>query len=331
MKTTDTSSVISLIGNTPLLHLEALSAGLPADIWVKIESRNPAGSVKDRMALAMLSGALERGDVQPGGTVVESTSGNTGIALALLSASLGIKFIAVMPESMSIERRKLIQGYGAKLILTPAKEGMAGANAKAAEIAKEQGAFYTRQFENPDNPRAHREGTGPEIIEALAGMKARTAFGGVEALSDNGTSALNLGAFVAGVGTGGTITGVAEHLKAIGSSARIVAVEPEESPVLSGGAAAPHKIQGIGAGFVPPLLKTELLDKVLRVSGQDAITMARRLRLEFGISCGISSGANVAAALRVAQQEESRGLAVVTIICDTGERYLSTPLFGDNV
>ncbi len=297
--------ITSLIGNTPLVELKHLTQDLPGNLFVKVESRNPGGSVKDRMAVSMIRGAIERGDLQQGGVLVESTSGNTGIALAMIASSLGYSFVAVMPESMSVERRKVLQGFGAKVVLTPAQGGMAEANRVAQEIAQREHGFWINQFSNEDNPKAHFLGTGPEITRDLP----------------------DLGAFVTGVGTGGTITGVGEHLRLINSNAKIIAVEPMESPVLSGGNPSPHGIQGIGAGFIPPVLHRELIDEVLTVSTQDALTMAKRVRMECGFSCGISSGANIAGALKVAAREEFQGLSIVTLICDTGDRYLSTDLF----
>ncbi len=297
--------ITSLIGNTPLVELKHLTRDLPGNLFVKVESRNPGGSVKDRMAVSMIRGAIERGDLQQGGVLVESTSGNTGIALAMIASSLGYFFVAVMPESMSVERRKVLQGFGAKVVLTPAQGGMAEANRVAQEIAQRENGFWINQFSNEDNPKAHFLGTGPEITRDLP----------------------DLGAFVTGVGTGGTITGVGEHLRLINSNAKIIAVEPMESPVLSGGNPSSHGIQGIGAGFIPPVLQRNLIDEVLTVSTQDAIATATRVRKECGFSCGISSGANIAGALKVAAREEFQDRSIVTLICDTGDRYLSTDLF----
>lgn len=298
-----------MIDLSSLLEAQGSKGSSSTQLYAKVESRNPGGSVKDRMAYSIIKGAMDRGELHRGDTVIESTSGNTGIALAMISAALGLHFVATMPESMSVERRHLLRGFGAELVLTPADKGMSGANAKAEEIAKERGYFWTRQFENLDNPKAHRLGTGPEITRAVP----------------------NLGAFVAGVGTGGTITGVGEHLGEIGSPAELIALEPADSPVLSGGSPGPHKIQGIGAGFIPTILKTELLKEIITITNEEAFAMAVRIRKEFGINAGISSGSNVAGALKVATRDSMKGLAVVTVICDTGDRYYSTPIFPEVV
>ncbi len=307
--------VDATIGSTPLVRLNRLAAGLGAAVSVKLESRNPGGSVKDRIALGMIDDAEERGLIAPGRSViVEPTSGNTGIALAMIGAARGYRVILTMPESMSAERRRLAAAYGAELILTPRAEGMAGAVAAAERIAAgTEGGFLTRQFDNPANPAAHYATTGPEIDAAL------------------GTE--TLGAFVAGVGTGGTVTGVGRYLREHRPDALVVAVEPAESPIIGQTLAGepltpgPHAIQGIGANFVPSVLGLDVLSEVLRVTGDEAIAMARRLAAEEGLLVGISSGANVAAALRLAARPELAGTTIVTVAPSTGERYLSTPLW----
>jgi len=303
------------IGDTPLVRLNRLAEGLPAAVAVKLESRNPGGSVKDRIARSMLDDAEARGLIEPGRSViVEPTSGNTGVALAMIGAARGYRVILTMPESMSIERRMLLAAYGAELVLTPRADGMRGALEAADRIAAEtDGAFLTRQFDNPANPAAHYRTTGPEIDAALG--------------SDT------LGAFVAGVGTGGTITGVGRYLAEHRPDALRVAVEPTESPIIAQRIAgedltpAPHGIQGIGANFIPSVLDLGLLSEVQHVSGADAIAMARRLAAQEGLLVGISSGANVVAALRLAARPELVGTTVVTVAPSTGERYLSTPLW----
>jgi len=307
--------VDATIGSTPLVRLARLADGLGASVAVKLESRNPGGSVKDRIALGMLDDAEERGLIAPGRSViVEPTSGNTGIALAMLGAARGYRVILTMPDSMSVERRKLAAAFGAQLILTPRAEGMAGAVAAAERVAATtDGGFLTRQFDNPANPAAHYATTGPEIDAAL----------GEE----------TLGAFVAGVGTGGTITGVGRYLREHRTDALVVAVEPAESPIIGQTLAGetltpgPHAIQGIGANFVPSVLDLDILSEVLRVTGTDAIAMARRLAAEEGLLVGISAGANVVAALCLAERPELAGSTIVTIAPSTGERYLSTPLW----
>lgn len=291
-----------LIGNTPLLQLNHLN---PA-IWAKLESFNPQGSVKDRAAYYMVRDGIDRGLIQENTVIVESTSGNTGVALAYICTCLGLRLIITMPESMSIERRNLLAALGAELVLTPAAEGMRGAIKKAKEICEKQNGYMVGQFENPANVRAHRETTAPEIMRDLVD---------------------DVDVFVAGVGTGGTITGCAEVFKEKLSDVKIVAVEPEESPVLSGGKAAPHKIQGIGAGFVPKILNRELIDEVMQVSADDAYKAARMLAKKEGVLCGVSSGAALAAAIRQAERPENAGKKIVVILPDTGERYLSTDLF----
>ena len=297
--------LLQSIGKTPLIRLAKLTEGLDADILVKVESRNPGGSIKDRAALRMIQGALEKGTLKPNGTIVEPTSGNTGIGLAVVSTCMGFKLILTMPESMSDERKALLRGFGAELILTPAAKGMGGAVEEAQRLAATKGYVLLDQFSTPDNAEAHSRTTGPEIL-ADAGM---------------------VDAFVAGVGTGGTITGTGRYLREHLPSVGLFAVEPAESAVLSGNPAGPHLIQGIGAGFVPALLDRSLLTEVLPIPGLEAIKMARRVMTEEGISCGISSGANVAAALLLANRPEWKGKRIVTVLPDTGERYLSTQLF----
>ncbi len=302
-------SMAELIGGTPLVRLNSLSRGLSATILAKLESRNPGGSVKDRIGASMIETALADERITAASLIVEPTSGNTGIGLALICAIKGMKLVLTMPESMSVERRKLLAGYGAELVLTPAAEGMKGAIKRAEEIvAATPGAYMPMQFENPANPLAHRASTALEVWDDTGGA---------------------VDCFVAGVGTGGTITGVGQVLKEKKPGVRIVAVEPSDSPVLSGGAAGPHKIQGIGAGFVPGILDTKVYDEIIQVGAQDAFATARRLMREEGICCGISSGANAFAAMRIAARPEMAGKVIVFIVCDTGERYLSTPLFAE--
>ena len=300
-------NMTELIGRTPLVRLNSLADGLKADVVAKLEFYNPCGSVKDRIGANMIETALADGTINEDSVLVEPTSGNTGIGLAFICAVKGMRLILTMPESMSMERRKLLKGLGAELVLTPAAEGMKGAIARAEKIVEEtDNAFMPMQFANPANPEAHRKTTGPEIWEDTDGK---------------------VDIFVAGVGTGGTLTGVAETLKAKKPEIKAVAVEPDASPVLSGGEAGPHAIQGIGAGFVPDALNTEIIDEVVRIKNDDAVETAKRLMREEGILCGISSGANCAAALELARREENAGKMIVFIVCDTGERYLSTPLF----
>jgi len=298
------NSILDLIGQTPMVKLNRMGEPGSAEIWAKLESFNPGGSVKDRIALSMIRAALQDGRLRPGGVVVEPTSGNTGIGLAMVCAALGCKLILCMPETMSIERRKILQAYGAELVLTPGSEGMRGAISRALEIAaKTPGAFMPQQFENPANPQIHRETTAVEILEQMDGK---------------------LDAFVSGIGTGGTITGVGEAIKAKLPHVKVIAVEPDNSPVLSGGQPGPHRIQGIGAGFVPKVLNTSIYDRVIRVTDTDAIATAGRLAKAEGILAGISSGAAAFAALKVAQELGS-GKKVVVVLPDTGERYLSIP------
>ena len=298
-------NLLQSIGKTPLIRLAKLNEGLGAEILVKIESRNPGGSIKDRAALRMIEGALERGVLNPKGTIVEPTSGNTGIGLAVAATCMGFRLILTMPESMSEERKALLRGFGAELILTPAAKGMGGAVEEAQRLAATKGYVLLDQFSNPDNAEAHYRTTGPEIL-ADAGQ---------------------VDAFVAGVGTGGTLTGIGRYLREHLPSVGLYAVEPAESAVLSGKPAGPHLIQGIGAGFVPKLLDRSLITEVLPIPGEEAIHTARRLMTEEGISCGISSGANVAAALLLARRPSLKGKRIVTVLPDTGERYLSTQLF----
>ncbi len=302
-------NISALIGKTPLLRLDPEKWGFKGDILLKMESFNPGGSVKDRLALAMISDAFNNGIINNDSLIIEPSSGNTGVGLAMICAAKGLKLIITMPESMSLERRNLIKAYGAELVLTPAEKGMKGAIAKAEEIAAEnENSFIPMQFENLANAEIHRKTTGPEIWNDTNG---------------------NIDVFVAGVGTGGTITGVGEFLKSQNQNIKIIAVEPKDSPVLSGGQHNPHKIQGIGAGFVPPVLNTAVYDEIICVSNQDAIETARKLAKEDGILCGISSGANVYAAVSYMKKYGNKDLRLVTIICDTGERYLSTVLFNN--
>ena len=303
-------SITDLIGGTPLVRLGRVANGTGAEILGKLESFNPGGSVKDRIGKSMIETAERDGLITPGkSTIVEPTSGNTGIALALVCAAKGYRLILTMPETMSMERRQLLTAYGAELVLTPGPEGMRGAIARAAEVAAGiDGGVILQQFENPANPAAHRATTAEEIWADTDGK--------VDIL-------------VAGVGTGGSITGVGEVLKARRPGFRSVAVEPTDSPVLSGGSPGPHKIQGIGAGFVPGVLNTSVYDEVLTCSVDDAFEMARSLARQDGILVGISAGANVWAAREIARRPESAGKVIVTFLCDTGERYLSTPLFGE--
>ncbi|NPV57553.1 MAG: cysteine synthase A [Anaerolineae bacterium] len=303
-------NVTELIGNTPLVRLNRISAGTAASIAAKLEFFNPAHSVKDRIGAAMIAAAEKAGKITPGKTIIiEPTSGNTGIALAMVCAAKGYACTLVMPDTMSKERRMLLRAYGAQLVLTPGAEGMGGAIRKADQLAQEQpDAFVPQQFENPANPEIHRQTTAEEIW--------RDTDGAVDFV-------------VAGVGTGGTITGVGEVLKARKPSVKMIAVEPDASPVLSGGEKGPHPIQGIGAGFVPAVLNTAIYDEIVRVKAEDAFETARRMAKEEGLLVGISSGAAVWAALQVARRAENAGKLMVVIIPSFGERYLSTPLFAD--
>jgi cysteine synthase A len=297
-------------GNTPLVKIPRLNKGLAGTVLVKMESFNPAGSVKDRIGVAMIEAAEREGRLRPDTVIVEPTSGNTGISLAFVAAAKGYPLILTMPDTMTIERRNLLKAYGAQLILTPGAEGMPGAIRRAREIHDSDPGkyFMPQQFENPANPEVHRRTTAEEIW--------RDTDGAVDV-------------FVAAVGTGGTITGVGEVLKERKPGVYIVAVEPDASPVLSGGKPGPHKIQGTGAGFVPPILNTKIYDEVIRITNEDAIATARRAAREEGVLVGISAGANIYAALQLAGRPEFAGKTIVTIGCDTGERYLSNPVFAE--
>jgi cysteine synthase A len=298
--------ITELIGNTPLVQLNKLSKDTNSRVLVKLEYFNPLASVKDRIGYSMIAEAEREGKLKPGGTIVEPTSGNTGIALAYIGAVKGYRVILTMPDTMSIERRKLIEVFGAEIVLTPGAEGMKGAISKAKELAAEHNGFIPDQFSNPANPKIHRETTAEEIWKDTDG---------------------DIDILVAGVGTGGTITGAGEALKKYKPGLKAIAVEPSDSPVLAGGQPGKHKIQGIGAGFIPAIVKTEIIDEIIHVSSDDAGETARRLAREEGILTGISGGANVWAALQVAARPESKGKTIVTVACDTGERYLSTWLF----
>lgn len=303
-------SAAELIGKTPLLEVgnyERNHGITGVRLLVKLEYLNPAGSVKDRVALQMIEGAEKAGRLQPGATIIEPTSGNTGIGLAAVAAAKGYKALLTLPETMSVERRKLLQAYGAELVLTDGAKGMKGAIEKAEELqASTPGSMILGQFVNPDNPAVHRLTTGPEIWEDTDG---------------------SVDIFVAGVGTGGTITGVGEYLKEKKPDVKIVAVEPESSPVLSGGAAGAHKIQGIGAGFVPEVLNTDIYDEIFRVSDEEAFAAGRAIAMEEGVLVGISSGAALHAAAELARRPENQGKMIVALLPDSGDRYLSTPLF----
>ena len=303
-------SITELIGHTPLLRLNRISDETGAEVLGKLESFNPGGSVKDRIGLAMIEAAEREGLIAPGrSTIIEPTSGNTGVALAMVAAARGYDMVLTMPDSMSVERRALLKAFGARLVLTPGAEGMIGAVDRAVELAAELGdAFVPQQFENVANPEAHRLTTAEEIWEDTGG---------------------EVDVFVAGVGTGGTLTGVGQVLKERRPGVLVVAMEPSDSPVLSGRPAGPHRIQGIGAGFVPKVLDQDVYDEVITVSADDAFAAARRLAAEEGLLVGISAGANVWAAGELARREGMAGKVVVTIMCDTGERYLSTQLFAD--
>ena len=305
------SSALALVGHTPLVETARVAAKfqLKARVLVKLESFNPAGSVKDRTALAMIEAAEREGKLSPGATIVEATSGNTGVGLAFVAAIKGYKAIIVMPETMSIERRRLVAAYGAEVVLTPGAEGMKGALAKAEEIRLNiAGAVTLGQFVNPANPQVHFNTTGVEIAQDTQG---------------------EVDILVAGVGTGGTVSGAGFYLKTQKSSIRIVAVEPTDSPVLSGGQAGAHKIQGIGAGFIPETYNPAVVDEVMQVTNEEAYEAARLLGRKEGILCGVSSGAAFHAAISLAQKPENEGKTIVAILPDTGERYLSTPLFGE--
>jgi cysteine synthase A len=301
--------ITELVGRTPLVRMKRLGQGLPGQVLLKLESFNPLSSVKDRIGLSMIEAAERNGTITPETVLVEPTSGNTGIALAFVCASRGYRLILTMPESMSVERRQLLKSLGAELHLTPATGGMKGAIERAKALVEENpNHVMLQQFENPANPEVHRRTTAEELWNDTGG---------------------EIDILVAGVGTGGTITGVSQVIKERKPSFKSIAVEPIDSPVLSGGAAGPHKIQGIGAGFVPGVMDQSLTDEIIQARFEDAVAMARRLAKEEGILAGISAGANVWAALQVAARPESQGKTIVTIICDTGERYLSTPLFNE--
>ena len=309
MKTYDT--ITDLIGSTPLLKLNRFAAAesLGAEVYAKLEYFNPAGSVKDRIAYAMITDAEKNGALKPGSVIIEPTSGNTGIGLAAVAAARGYRIIIVMPETMSVERRQLMKAYGAELVLTEGAKGMKGAIAKAQELAAQTpDSFIPGQFTNPANPSAHRATTGPEIWNDTDGT---------------------VDIFVAGVGTGGTLTGVGEYLKSQNPNVKVVAVEPAGSPVLSKGVAGAHKIQGIGAGFVPDTLNTKIYDEIITVENEDAFATGRELARKEGLLVGISSGAAVWAAAQLAKRPENQGKRIVVLLPDTGDRYLSTPMFAD--
>ncbi|WP_409290946.1 cysteine synthase A [Peribacillus sp. SCS-37] len=298
------NSVADLVGQTPIVKLNRIVEDNIADVYLKLEYMNPGSSVKDRIALAMIEAAEESGKLKQGDTIIEPTSGNTGIGLAMIAAAKGYRSILVMPETMSMERRNLLRAYGAELVLTPGPEGMGGAIRKAEELAKENGYFVPQQFKNEANPEVHRKTTGKEIVSQMD----------------------QLDAFISGIGTGGTITGAGEVLRENFPGIKIVAVEPSDSPVLSGGKPGPHKIQGIGAGFIPDILNTEIYDEIIQVKTDDAFDYARRAAREEGILGGISSGAAIYAAIEVAKKL-GKGKKVLAIIPSNGERYLSTPLY----
>lgn len=303
------SSVLDMVGGTPLLEAGNLERefGLKAKILMKLEYLNPAGSVKDRIARAMILDAREKGLLKEGATLIEPTSGNTGIGLASMAASLGYRLILTMPETMSVERRNILKAYGAEIVLTDGARGMTGAIEKAKELAQEiPDSFIPGQFENPVNPKAHIEMTGPEIWEDTKGK---------------------VDIFVAGVGTGGTITGVGTYLKEKNPNVKIVAMEPSDSPVLSGGKPGPHKLQGIGAGFIPDTLDTEIYDEILTIGSEEAFSGARQIAQKEGVLVGISSGAAFAAAVKLAKRPENEGKTIVVLLPDSGDRYYSTPLF----
>ena len=295
--------VLSSIGNTPLIRLNRLTEGMGSEVYVKVEGKNPAGSIKDRAALSMIEDAVARGVLEEGGTVIEPTSGNTGIGLCMVCAVRGYKAVIIMPDTMSKERISLMKAYGAEVILTPGKDGMAGAVSEAERIAEERGGIIAGQFDNPANPRAHVVGTAKEILNDLPDVDY----------------------VVAGIGTGGTATGIGEGFKLYSSNAKVVGVEPAESPLITEGRSGPHKIQGIGANFIPGNSLEEYIDRVVTVKGDDSIEMMRRLAREEGILAGISSGAAVFAALEIASKEE--GKKIVAILPDVGDRYLSTGIF----
>ena len=300
------ANITQIIGNTPVVKLRNVVDEDAADIYVKLEYQNPGGSVKDRIALAMIEKAEKEGKIKPGDTIVEPTSGNTGIGLVFVCAAKGYKAVFTMPETMSQERRNLLKAYGAELVLTPGSEAMKGAIKKAKELKEEHGYFEPQQFENQANPEIHELTTGPELVEQFEGKK--------------------IDAFLAGVGTGGTLSGVGKVLRKQYPEIEIVAIEPEASPVLSGGEPGPHKLQGLGAGFVPDTLNTDIYDSIIKVGNETAMEMARRVAKEEGILSGISSGAAIHAAIQKAK-ELGKGKTVVTVLPSNGERYLSTPLY----
>lgn len=301
--------VTQVIGNTPLVRLRRVTEGAVADVVAKLEFFNPGNSVKDRIGVAMIDAAEKAGLIKPDTIILEPTSGNTGIALAMVCAARGYRCVLTMPETMSVERRMLLRAYGAEIVLTPGADGMPGAIAKAEELAKsDERYFVPQQFENPANPAVHRATTAEEVWRDTDGR---------------------VDIFVAGVGTGGTITGVGQVLKQRKPSAQVIAVEPAASPVLSGGQKGPHPIQGLGAGFIPPVLDEDLVDEVVTVGNEESLALARRLAAEEGLLAGISSGAAVVAALQVARRPENAGKLVVVVLPDFGERYLSTPLYAD--
>ena len=303
------SSITDALGKTPLVKLNRVTDGAGATVLAKLEFYNPSGTVKDRLGIAIVDAAEKSGELKPGGTIVEGTSGNTGIALAMVGAARGYKVVLTMPETMSLERRTLLKAYGAELVLTPGSEGMKGAVSKAVEIAAERpGAVLAKQFENEANPAIHYATTGPEVWQDTDGA---------------------VDIFVSGVGTGGTITGAGHYLKEQKPGLQVVAVEPEESAILNGGAPGPHKIQGIGANFVPAILDREVYDEVIDVDITQSVALARRLAVEEGILGGISSGATVHAAVELAKRPENAGKTIVVIVASYGERYLSTVLYAD--
>ncbi len=299
------NDITGLIGETPIVKLNNLTDDDMADVYVKLEFMNPGSSVKDRIAVSMVEAAEKAGELKPGDTIIEPTSGNTGIGLAMVAAAKGYKAVLVMPDTMSKERRNLLRAYGAKLVLTPGAKGMKGAIEKANELKEEHGYFMPQQFDNPANPEIHEETTGKEIVEQMTD---------------------GLDAFVSGIGTGGTITGAGRVLKKHFEGIKLYAVEPKDSPVLSGGSPAPHKIQGIGAGFVPKVLDTEIYDEVIQIENEEAFEASRKVAVTNGILGGISAGAAVAAALKVAKKL-GKGKKVLAILPDNGERYLSTALY----